>query len=84
MYLHLMLDRIILSISIETGNLTRQRFAYLDRTDNYTFTFEPGFNDDFVYPGKNKNKNKNNKKKIQNKKCVCIIIIVCINVLSLL
>ena len=33
------------------GNLTRQWFAYLDRTDNYTFTFEPGYDDSRVFPG---------------------------------
>ena len=32
------------------SNLTRVNFAYVDRTDNYTFTFEPGFDDDTVYP----------------------------------
>ena len=30
----------------------RERFAYLDRTANYTFVFESGFNDNEVFPGK--------------------------------
>ena len=33
------------------GNITRERFAYLDRTANYTFVFEPGFNDKEIFPG---------------------------------
>lgn len=37
---------------LENGNITRERFAYLDRTANYTFVFEPGFNDHEVFPGK--------------------------------
>ena len=35
----------------ESRNLTRQWFAYLDRTDNYTFTFEAGYDDSSVFPG---------------------------------
>ena len=26
-------------------------FAYVDRTENFTFTFQPGFDDSDVYPG---------------------------------
>ena len=33
------------------GDLERKPFAYLDGQDNYTFTFEPGFNDSTVFPG---------------------------------
>ena len=48
--LTLICDSVFIKIS-ENGNLTRQRFAYLDRTDNYTFTFEAGFDDSSVFPG---------------------------------
>ena len=37
--------------SLGNGSITRERFAYLDRTSNYTFVFEPGFNDKEVFPG---------------------------------
>ena len=35
----------------ERGQLNRQTFARLDRSDNYTFVFESGFNVSIVYPG---------------------------------
>ena len=41
----------ILELLSDDGNLDRQPFAHLDRQDNYTFTFEPGFNDNTVFPG---------------------------------
>ena len=37
--------------SLGNGSITRESFAYLDRTANYTFVFEPGFNDKEVFPG---------------------------------
>ena len=41
----------IIILKSESGNLTRQWFAHLDRTDNYTFTFEAGYDDNRVFPG---------------------------------
>jgi hypothetical protein len=29
----------------------KRQFAYVDETANYTFIFDPGFDDDEIYPG---------------------------------
>lgn len=33
------------------GQLVKRQFAYVDETANYTFVFDPGFDDNDIYPG---------------------------------
>lgn len=35
----------------DNGKLARHAFAYLDELENFTFKFQPGFDDATVYPG---------------------------------
>ena len=34
------------------GQLVKHQFAYVDETDDYIFVFDPGFNDNDIFPGK--------------------------------
>ena len=33
------------------GQLVKTYFAHVDKAENFTFTFEPGFDDSDIYPG---------------------------------